>query len=59
MAQLASAPALVELDVFEMTQVTGGFADLEFLLIGDVLVAGDAVDLLAFDLLFFLSKCGS
>jgi len=54
MAQFASAPVLVEFDVFEMTQVTGGFADLEFLLIGDVLVAGDAVDLLTFDLLFFI-----
>ena len=53
-AQLASAPALVELDVFKMTQVTAGFADLEFLLIADVLVAGGAVDLLALDLVLFV-----
>ncbi len=53
-AQLASAPILVELDVFKVTQMAAGFADLEFLLIGFVLVAGNTGDLLAFDLLFFV-----
>ena len=54
MALLASAPVLVEFDIFEMTQVAAGFADLEFLLIGFVLMAGDAVDHLPFYLFLFV-----
>ena len=53
-AELAFAPAFVELDIFEMTQVTASFAYLEFLLIGFVLVAGDTGNLLTFDLFFFV-----
>ena len=53
-AQFASAPVLIQFDIFEMTQVTAGFADLEFLLIGFVLMAGDTGDLLTFNLLFLI-----
>ena len=48
--EFTAATVLVELDVFEMTEVTGLLAHLELLFIGFVLVTGGAVELLAFDL---------
>ncbi len=42
MAEFALSAVLVEFNVFKMTEVTGGLRDLEFLLIGFVLVARGA-----------------
>ena len=53
MAQFTSAAILVEVDVFEVAQVASGLGNLEFLLVGLVLVAGRAVDLLALNLILF------
>ncbi len=53
MAKSTFAAILVELDVFEMAQVTGGLGYLEFLLLGLMLVAGSTVELLALYLFFF------
>ncbi len=54
MAEFALSAVLVEFNVFKMTEVTGGLRDLEFLLIGFVLVARGAVDFLALDLVLFI-----
>ena len=54
MAELAFTSALVELDVGKVTEITGGLAHLEVFLLGLVLVAAGAVELLALDLVFFL-----
>ncbi len=54
MTEFASAAFLIELDVFEMTEVTGLLAHLELLFIAFVLVTGGAIELLAFDLFLFI-----
>jgi hypothetical protein len=53
-AELAFAPAFVELDVGKVAEITGGLGHLEVFLLGVVLVAAGAVELLALDLVFFL-----
>lgn len=52
--ELALAPPLVELDVCEVAEVTGGQAHLEFFLLGLMLVTRSAVYLLALDLVLLL-----
>ena len=54
MTKIALTSVLVKLYVFKMAKVAGSFGHLEFLFIGFVLVAGGAVDLLAFDLFLFI-----
>ena len=56
-AEFTLGPALVELGVCKVAEVTGRLSDLEVLRFGFVLMAGGAVDLHALDLIF-LNKMG-
>ena len=51
-AKFTPGPALVELGVRKVAEVTGRLSDLEVLRFSDVLMAGRAVDLHALDLIF-------
>jgi hypothetical protein len=52
--EFALTPTFVELDVFEMTEVAGSLTHFKFFLLGFVLMAIGAVNLLTLDLVFLL-----